>query len=181
MSPEDQYPSTEYCALTLKKGDDAVLLCMINARERYNRGATRANYADHEGGACAIGALWMAGLVDDDGYGEKEAVIEIADKPTAGAALASQIELLLSEEAKEAIELVNRAALELHPEASDYEGWSGPLEWVNQSGTPTGQTPDEWLYDDPHREDEDLMELVKDQVLEIYDKAIEDRRADVLA
>jgi len=117
----------------------------------------------------------MSGLTQG-GVGENAAVDTIQWNSNTGMALAEHVEKELSDEARTAIGLVNAAALELHPEAAEYGSWSGPLEWVNQSWTPTGEDADIW--DDLHAgEGETLQDHVFEEVLAIYDRAISQRKA----
>lgn len=129
MRVEDQYPSTaDY--VPIAGGQDVTLAILIGARQRYARGASQSTYINH-GMVCAIGAVAAeAGLGDGDtcGLGEEwefdqwREVMRNAD-----------IEKSLRKGARKAIKLLNKAAIELHPDLTHDERWSGPLEHVNQA------------------------------------------------
>ena len=173
MSPEDQYPSTDDCAPILSQGDDPVLLVLENALARYEERPSRntyigQGYSKGKAPVCAIGAVWAVGNGEED---------ELAGKAAhggTGAALAATIEEYLRQEALDAIGLLNAVALEEHPDAVDFGGWSGPLEWVNQEWKPPGWDP--WAGS----EDADLLRPVSEEVARLYRLAI-DRRKEELA
>jgi hypothetical protein len=173
MSTEDQYPSTSDCARICGAQDDLVYLCLVNARERVEKGHTVDEYIAVGGGVCAIGAVLAA-----TGWDTGEVRLQVDYSARCGHALMEKIEDELRSEAKEAIALLNAATLALHPEAADFENWSGPLEWVNQAWRSTMNDYDEDAYYD---EDGDLLDkeqgvkMVKAEILRIYDHAIAER------
>jgi len=148
---ENAYPSTHDCAETLKQAEDAVLTCLINARERYGQGPSRSTYiCDFPDGTyevCAVGAVAAV-----DGITEQD----IDEYEDANERIWVQIEQGLSTEAKTAIELLNAAVVRLYPAIAHEVGdWSGPLEALNQDA-----------------EDDGFVAAV----LECYDEAIFERR-----
>lgn len=175
MRIDDMYPSTYDCAKIAGAGEDLTLRCMENSRQRVKEHHVRNAYANEYTIAgkkivevCAIGAV-----LAEDGFRQNYGAPKRLPQGD-GATMMALTEEKMSQEAREAIALLNAAALELHPEAADYDTWSGPLEWINQV----------WRQDEADRgklSSLGLQRVVKKEILRIYDHAIEQRRALSLA
>lgn len=160
MREWEAYPSTGDIFLPPIAGAQAsgVLACVKGARERIAKGHTETSYIssswpDEETYVCAMG-----GIFAEDGLTSK-------DIPSfEGRELLLYLETRLSEDAKEAIRLLDEAALEVVPESAQWEKtrWAGPLEWVNQ----------DWYSYEYDKHGRPLVGT-KEKILEIYDLVIE--------
>lgn len=126
------------------------LVTLENARNRVAEKWTAEHYISDFGEVCALGAVMAA-----DGL-SYEMQFDV------------WMEQLASDAAKEAIYLLNRAALELYPKSASYGSWGNPIEYLNQ----------ELTYDERSRrilDQDDEDDPRRARVLECYDKAIADR------
>lgn len=187
MRTDEFYPSTFDCAPIAGAGEDLTLRCLQLARRRIKRGHVRNTYINEEWTqargnrpkvvVCAVGAILIEDGFIPTNFTTLTGPKRLPPSSITGAALMKRIEVEMSYEAKEAIALLNEAALELHPEVSDSTQWSmqwsGPLEWVNQ----------DWRQDEV--ENETLTKrghdrLVKKEVIRIYDHAIAKRSGNLV-
>lgn len=155
MDVTNQYPSTNDMPPIKGGQQDLTLELMERANERVTDSWTSGAYISYDGSVCALGAIMAASGLDDE---EEDPRYEV------------WYENLATDAAKEAIDLLNVAALELYPEAEEYKktSWAGgPLEYLNQT-----------LLNDSVDYAVDLVESypTRRRVLNCYAKAIADRK-----
>lgn len=162
MNAEEQYPSTDDCAIFLQEGENAVALCLANGMKRVEASWTKDAYIggiynNTPGSVCALGGVFAAiGKVNTD-LGSFENGQQIIN------AIAEEA---MHQEAIEAIRLLNEAATQLYPwtAGADSTRWQGPLEYLNQEYTSHLWGED---YDDSNEEDS-----TQAAVLRCYRRAI---------
>lgn len=146
MGSIDVYPSTSDSLPPIAGGqDDLVLTILKRAYKRYKDHGTDDSYlvADEKGRiqACAFGSVAEAAGVDAKAYDE-------AVQDGSGMGLgdsyrgdyegfeavmrAQKIEADTIAAAREAMRLLDKAAVDLFPHTADYGSWTGPLEELNQ-------------------------------------------------
>ena len=160
MNVTDQYPST-YDMPPIGGAQDSVLAILEKARKRYKRGATPDQYLTRgTGQVCALGAVAAAaGFTAKQYEADGDAELGGGTSLFASTLKRAGVEEELIAATKEAIKLLNQAAIKLYPVSRNYgRTWSGPLEWVNQE------------FSADFRDS-------KKAVLACYDKAIADRTA----
>lgn len=156
MNPLDQTPSTFDVP---SFADDPVLATLIKARQRVDRDWTYTSYVTNSGAVCPIGSI----IAVDKGreYGLVVAPYNV-----------SAYLYELSDVAKEAMLLLDAAAIDRHPGAFGYPDLTRhPIEWVNQV----------WLgceigFEDDEDQRDALEQRVKAEVLACYDAAIDNRK-----
>lgn len=200
MSPQPRgrmdvfYPCADDAATGagLVPAEDAVVTTLTVARERYREGASSATYVGTEKGkivVCAIGAVAAAqgwdqrrwtmaqNHVRDESYAlwDQYDKIYYGKGPRPLDAVSLIVMRDFAEPARRAIELLNRAALELAPWIEEAGGgWDNPLERLNQEYSP-GDIKN-GIHDD-EAEDSDFVGSVRyKRVLAAYDRAIELRQ-----
>lgn len=166
MTSVDRYPSTYDCPII--EGGDPVLACLPRARARVEADHTTGYYIKEGGGVCAVGGVLVV-----EGVGYENTLFGFRRR-TSGRRMMGHLEKegLITATAKAAIALLDEVAAERHPRPS-YGHWAGPLEWVNQCWHPFG----DGVRRDPGNEAEWILVLVKQEILAIYDVAIERRAA----
>lgn len=165
MNPLDQTPSTHDVDQVVRVGENPVLATLVNARQRVEKNWTRGEYVRYDGAVCPVGSILMA--VDPDrmirlseewceDFDEDQIVIEEALKG-------------MGDVAKEAMRLLDEAAIKRHPQSADYKYLTGhAIEWLNQ----------DWCPDFPDEESRvfpiftSVRGQIKAEVLACYDDAI---------
>lgn len=160
MREWEAYPSTGDMPMIAGAQEiDGVLACVKGARERIAKGHTETSYISSSWPGEVTYVCAMGGIFAEDGLTSKDIGCGLE-----GRELLLLLETRLSEDAKEAIRLLDEAALEVVPESAQWEKtrWAGPLEWVNQ---------DWYSYEYQKHGRPDVG--TKEKILEIYDLVIE--------
>lgn len=132
------YPAT-YDLARIAGGQDIVLVLLTGARKRYRRYGTNETYVG-SGQVCAIGAIAReAGLKPAQCAKIEEELGRDLGDDFMGTLDLAKIEEDVVSGAQEAIRLLDESAVRLYDAPVDggrgWSGWSGPLEWLNQTST----------------------------------------------
>lgn len=162
MRTEDQLPSTFDLPPIAGGQEDEVLATMENAMRRVESDWTCSAYMTPAGKSCAVGALGFEALGHNLG-GSFTVTQSVVVGWIEGSAVV-----------KEALALVNEAAVELFPWSGELDDeYTGPLERVNQLLDDGESSSEDW---EPEDDQDESDNPALRNVLAVYQHAIDKRR-----